>query len=120
MDSHDLFALQQVLFYLHKTISVAGIFIIFIGILLSLFQYTYQYLFTGHLILQSKKMNTIRLTLNRSVVLGLEFSVAASLISATATPQYDTLVIAASMVLIRTVLVFTLNRESWSAHQSLR
>jgi uncharacterized membrane protein len=45
------------------------------------------------------------------LTLGLEFIVAADLISTTTAPDYYTVGIVASIVLIRTVLSYTLNRE---------
>lgn len=56
-------------------------------------------------------INAIRLRLGRIIILGLEFIIAADLISSTTTPDYYDLGILAIIVAVRTVLSFTLNRE---------
>lgn len=56
-------------------------------------------------------LNKIRLNLGIVLTLGLEFIVAADLIGTTTAPDYYSVGIVASIVLIRTVLSFTLNRE---------
>ncbi len=106
----DWLDIHQIIIYIQRGISTAGILIIFSGILLALMQYLY-YLLTGKLVSEGDAINTIRLNLGRILVLGLEFIVAADLIGTTTTPDYYTLGIVASIVLIRTLLSFTLNRE---------
>jgi uncharacterized membrane protein len=49
--------------------------------------------------------------LGRVLTLGLEFIVAADLIGTTTTPDYYALGILAIIVIIRTVLSYTLNKE---------
>ena len=56
-------------------------------------------------------INQIRLKLGRVLTLGLEFIVAADLIGTTTAPDYYSVGIVASIVLIRTLLSYTLNRE---------
>ena len=56
-------------------------------------------------------INQIRLQLGRVLTLGLEFIVAADLIATTITPDYYSVGIVAIIVLIRTLLSYTLNRE---------
>ena len=56
-------------------------------------------------------INRIRLNLGLVLTLGLEFIVAADLIGTTTAPDYYSIGIVASIVLIRTVLSYTLNRE---------
>jgi uncharacterized membrane protein len=104
MDFHSLLVIIQ------RSVSLIGILIIVFGVLLSLFQYVY-YVFSGKLITEGEKINTIRLSLGRTLILGLEFIVAADLIGTTTTPDYYAVGILASIVLIRTVLSFSLNRE---------
>lgn len=103
----DLHTLQ---IHIQHAISLAGIFIILSGIVVAIVQYCYS-LVTSKLLKQAVQINTIRLNLGRILLLGLEFIIAADLIGTTTTPDYYTLGIVASIVVIRTVLSFTINRE---------
>jgi uncharacterized membrane protein len=104
------FSLHQLLLWVQHGISLAGVLIILSGIVLAIYQYL-SYLLRGLLVSQGAQINAIRLNLGRILVLGLEFIVAADLIGTTTTPDYYSVGIVASIVLIRTVLSFTLNRE---------
>lgn len=102
--------IHQYLVYIQRTISFLGILIILSGILIAVSQYSY-YLFKGLIETNTARINLIRLNLGRVLILGLEFIVAADLIGTTTTPDYYTVGIVACIVVIRTVLSFTLNRE---------
>lgn len=104
MDFHRILVLIQ------HIIASFGVFIILAGIIYSLSQFLY-YVITGQVSSQGAKINIIRLTLGRVLLLGLEFIVAADLIGTTTTPDYYSLGILASIVLIRTLLSYTINRE---------
>lgn len=101
---------QHILFIIQHSISFFGILIILFGILFALYQYLYL-VGNGQLIHEGVKINSIRLNLGRSLILGLEFIVAADLIGTTTTPDYYAVGILAIIVIIRTILSFTLNRE---------
>lgn len=101
---------HKALVFVQHGISFLGIVIIASGILIAMAQYLY-YIFTGQLERQSNKINGIRLNLSRILILGLEFIVAADLIGTTTAPDYYSVGIVASIVVIRTVLSFTLNRD---------
>lgn len=102
-DLHGLFLLIQ------RCISFLGILIILSGVLIALFQYA-VFLFHKQKT-RVVEINTIRLRLGRVLILGLEFIVAADLISTTTAPDYYTIGIVAIVVAIRTVLSFSINRE---------
>lgn len=102
-----------VLVFVQHTVSVIGIAIIISGVILALYQYLLN-LFTGELLSQEKTINQIRLTLGRVLILGLEFIVAADLIGTTTTPDYYSVGMLAIIVLVRTVLSFSINRELMS------
>jgi uncharacterized membrane protein len=104
---------HNILWTIQHCISAVGVLIIFIGILLALAQFLH-YFFTGQLLTSDSNINLIRLNLGRILVLGLEFIVAADLIGTTTTPDYYSLGILAIIVIIRTVLSYTLNRELMS------
>lgn len=56
-------------------------------------------------------VDMIRLRFGKTIILGLEFIVAADVIETTTAPDYYTLGILASLVGIRTLLTYFMNRE---------
>ncbi|WP_242604410.1 DUF1622 domain-containing protein [Legionella gresilensis] len=92
-------------------ISICGVLVILIGVLIALGRYIYYALSSLVKKAPTFDINYIRLSLGRVLTLGLEFIVAADLISTTTAPDYYTVGIVAIIVLIRTVLSYTLNRE---------
>jgi uncharacterized membrane protein len=105
-----LASLQTILLAIQHSISFCGVLIIFIGILIALVRYI-QYLYASVCGVHETDINKIRLNLGLVLTLGLEFIVAADLIGTTTAPDYYSIGIVASIVLIRTLLSFTLNRE---------
>lgn len=106
----DWFNIHAIVVVIQRVVSVIGILIIITGVFYSLCQYVY-YLFSGQLTAQGANINGIRLNLGRVLILGLEFIVAADLIGTTTTPDYYAVGLLAIIVLIRTVLSFSINRE---------
>lgn len=102
--------LHEISIVIQHSISFSGIFIIFIGVIIALIQFVYHFV-TNRMDRQNGYINTIRLRLGRVIILGLEFIIAADLIGTTTTPDYYDLGILAIIVVIRTVLSYTLNRE---------
>ena len=102
--------LHEILEIIQRTISFLGILIILVGALIALYHYI-RYIFSDKLPTRKNNINTIRLNLGQAIILGLEFIVAADLIGTTTTPDYYSVGILASIVLIRTLLSFTLNKE---------
>lgn len=98
-----------ILFFIQHAISLVGVLIILTGAVKALYEYM-RFLLRPALD-PTLTINTIRLHLGRTLILGLEFIVAADLIGTTSTPDYYSLGILGAIVLIRTVLNFTLNRE---------
>lgn len=107
---------QNILLLFQHMVSMIGVIIIITGVLLALYQYLH-YIIIHQLIGQESKINEIRLNLGRILILGLEFIVAADLISTTTTPDYYTLGIVASIVIIRTFLSFSLSQEMSSLNK---
>lgn len=101
--------LHSVLLIIQRSVSFIGVMIIVAGVLFSLAQFVY-YLITGQLT-EPVKVNSIRLNLGRILITGLEFIVAADLIGTTTTPDYYSVGILGIIVVIRTVLSYTINRE---------
>ncbi|HSW70139.1 MAG TPA: DUF1622 domain-containing protein [Gammaproteobacteria bacterium] len=101
---------HQILEIIQHTVSLLGILIILCGTISALFQYL-RYIFFEKSKKENSSINTIRLNLGRVIVLGLEFIIAADLINTTTTPDYYSVGILASIVVIRTLLSYTLNKE---------
>src|SRR5688572_27498901 len=107
--------LHQILLYIQHSISFAGVLIILTGVIQALYRYLI-YCLHGKPKDQENGINSLRLSLGRVLVLGLEFIVAADLIGTTTAPDYYSLGMVAGIVMIRTVLSFTLNWELSSIH----
>jgi uncharacterized membrane protein len=103
LNRHDLIAFVQ------QTISGIGILIILSGVLFAFYQYILYYFHISPI--NAHPINSIRLNLTRILILGLEFIVAADLIATTTAPDYYSVGIVAIVVIIRTVLSYSLNRE---------
>ena len=105
----DTLSFQAVLLFIQHSVSFCGVLVILIGVLMALARYV-SYLISNF---NDQKMdiNRIRLNLGLTLTLGLEFIVAADLIGTTTAPDYYSVGIVASIVLIRTVLSYTLNKE---------
>lgn len=108
-------SLHTMLLWIQKGISFSGVLVIASGVLVALFRYLISIVSSN----ASTQMdiNQIRLKLSRVLTLGLEFIVAADLIRTTTAPDYYTVGIVASIVLVRTLLSYTLNREINSLSQ---
>ena len=102
--------LHSILVFIQHLISFCGVIIILSGVLWSLLLFVY-YIITNQMKEEGLIINNIRLSLGRTLILGLEFIVAADLIGTTTTPDYYSVGILASIVLIRTLLSFSLSRE---------
>ena len=105
--------LHNLIVMIQHLISGVGIVIIISGVAYAAYQYIY-YAIKGDLSSQGNIINQIRLTLGRVLILGLEFIVAADLIGTTTTPDYYAVGLVAIIVVIRTVLSFSINRELMS------
>jgi uncharacterized membrane protein len=114
MDWHAL--LHNITVPIQAIISICGVLIILSGVVIAMYHYA-TYLCKGQLVSHHKKVNAVRLNLGRILILGLEFIVASDLISTTTTPDYYAVGIVAIIVLIRTVLSFSLSRELTTLNQ---
>lgn len=105
------------LLYIQHSISFCGVLVILIGVFIALFRY-FNFAFSNASADKQQDINQIRLSLGRVLTLGLEFIVAADLIGTTTAPDYYSVGIVASIVLIRTILSYTLNKEINALSQS--
>lgn len=106
----DWSSVHAVLIIIQHCISIFGILIIFSGVLFALFRYI-SFMYNGQMFAEGSKINDIRMQLGRTLILGLEFIVAADLIGSTTTPDYYAVGLLAIIVAIRTLLTFSINRE---------
>ena len=107
MDWQNIQTFLNVIKYI---VSLIGILIIISGVSMALTQYLLS-IFKPNLQDPGKTINTIRLNLGRILILGLEFIVAADLIGTITAPDYYEVGLLAIIVLIRTLLTFSINRE---------
>lgn len=103
--------LHDVLFWIQKSVSLFGVLIIAVGAIIALWRYILYLGKTKDVQDDGTYVNDIRLHLGRTLILGLEFIVAADLIGTTTTPDYYALGLLAIVVLIRTLLSYSINRE---------
>ena len=97
--------LHALTLYIQHIISFVGVLIIFFGVFIALYRYV-RSVCGG-----APEIDQIRLGLGKVLTLGLEFIVAADLIGTTTAPDYYSVGIVASIVLIRSLLSYSLNRE---------
>jgi len=104
------FNVHAVLSVVQHSISIAGVLIILFGIVVALFQYL-RFAIKKQLQVKGEGINSIRLNLGRNILLGLEFIVAADLIGSVTAPDYYSVGLLAIIVVLRTLLSFSINRE---------
>ncbi|MCX7120312.1 MAG: DUF1622 domain-containing protein [Gammaproteobacteria bacterium] len=89
-------------------ISVCGAFTILIGAAIAIYRYVlYRFINSA----MEANLNNIRLDLARTIILGLEFFIASDVIETTITPDFQALGILCVLVIIRTILNFSLHKE---------
>lgn len=104
-------SIHQILLHIQHGISFLGVLLILSGVLIAMTEYIKHFFAKSKKLHQDLFINRIRLNLGRTLILGLEFIVAADLIGTTTAPDYYSVGIVASIVLIRTLLSFSLNKE---------
>ena len=100
--------LMTLLMIIRRLISLIGVLVIFWGACVA------TYHFVCHCQSKSRKIDSvdlIRLQFGRTIILGLEFIVAADVIETTMAPDYYSLGILAGLAAIRTLLTYFMNRE---------
>lgn len=101
-------SLNQLFMLIKLLISLFGTITILIGALIAIYRYVLcRFIYSA---IQSN-LNNIRLDLARTVILGLEFFIASDVIETTITPDFQALGILSVLVIIRTILNFSLHKE---------
>ena len=110
MNSDALATLNHIIIVIKRTISVLGSSIILIGALYAICRFLIK---IGTTPTKNTNLNLdmVRLDLGRTIILGLEFIIAADVIETTTTPDYYSLGILAVLVVIRTFLNYSLNHD---------
>lgn len=102
--------LDQILSSISLIMSCIGVGVIVLGALAAVLGFVLG-LFRGSDTASVQKVNLMRMSLGRSIVLGLEFIVAADVVKTVITPDYYSLGILASLTGIRTILSYFINQE---------
>lgn len=101
VEAHIVTAVQ----WLKLGVETFGVAIIALGVTLSAFQ------FLQALVARQGRFDGIRLTLARYLALGLEFQLAADILSTSVAPSWDQIGKLAAIAVIRTMLNYFLMRE---------
>lgn len=110
--------LDEVLFTIKGIISVIGTLVILVGSLVGAYRFFVMKFFIRNTKKKYYNVDFIRRDLGRTIVLGLEFIIAADVVETTTAPDYYSVGILAIVVVIRTFLSYTLNREITSLSQT--
>lgn len=100
-------ALMLILFLIKRIISLIGVLVILWGACVAF----YNFVCHCKKVRKIGSIDLIRLQFGRTIILGLEFIVAADVIETTTAPDFYSVGILASLVAIRTLLTFFMNRE---------
>lgn len=103
--------LYIVMFALRGVVAFVGTLVILIGVAISAYQYCYLKLLPERAKKKHWDIQLIRRNLGLTIVLGLEFIIAADVISTTMAPDYYSVGVLAIVVIIRTFLSYSLSRE---------
>ncbi|WP_068470453.1 DUF1622 domain-containing protein [Candidatus Protochlamydia phocaeensis] len=101
--------LHTILMIIKQLLALIGALVILTGSLYAVCQYLMKVFSSRHQ--RILNFDTIRLDLGRSIILGLEFIIAADVIETTTTPDYYALGILGLLVVIRTFLNYFLNKD---------
>lgn len=102
--------LDQILSSISLVMSCIGVGVIVLGAFAAVIGFLMG-IFRGSTTASVQKVNLMRMSMGRSIVLGLEFIVAADVVKTVITPDYYALGILASLTVIRTILSYFINLE---------
>ena len=101
--------LMVILFFIKRIVASIGVIVILTGACMAIYQFFHTCHRKNHETISP--LDLIRLRFGKIIVLGLEFIVAADVIETTTAPDYYSVGILASLVGIRTLLTYFMNRE---------
>ena len=107
--------LMMILIIIKRIIAFIGVLIILSGACIAVYSFVCAFQKPGQNLSSPGRdissIDLIRLKFGRMIILGLEFIVAADVIETTTAPDYYSVGILASLVGIRTLLTYFMNRE---------
>lgn len=109
LSTDALSALDGILIFIKHLMTLFGSLVILGGSIFVACQFIYRFILSRHFELLN--FDLARLGLTRSIILGLEFIIAADVIQTTTTPDYYAVGILASIALIRAFLSYSLNKD---------
>lgn len=118
LSSDAITALDDILNLVKHLMTLFGSLVILTGSLFVVCQFLYRLTKSRHQ--QLLNFDLARLGLTRSIVLGLEFIIAADVIQTTTTPDYYAVGILAAVALIRAFLNYSLNKDLTNLSQRER
>src|SRR3989475_9101487 len=109
------------MYYLHHAsfgIGVLGVLVIVFGVLCGLVRFARAEFFAARGVSVDEERKQLRHVLGYYLLLGLEFLIAADIIDTLLKPSVQDLIVLGAIVLIRTVISYSLNAELTSEHQT--
>lgn len=101
-------ALEVPFSYLITFVEACGAFVIFVGVVRAIFGYITCFIFKARC---QEDVATLRLHLGQSMVIALEFQVAADILKTGVSPSWTDLLQLAATIALRTLLNYLLERE---------
>ncbi len=99
--------LRMVVLELIVLVEACGVIVVLLGVGKTIVLYLRD--FFRHL--PSRRISLLRLQLGQSMVMGLEFQVAADILRTTLSPNWNDVLLLSAIIALRTVLNFLLERE---------
>jgi len=101
-------SIEIALMLIRKVVALIGVIVILWGAIIGIYQFLFE---RRNAAKRFDSIDVIRLKFGRTIILGLEFIVAADVIATTTAPDYYSVGILASLVGIRTLLTYFMNKE---------
>ena len=99
--------LQSIVGYLIIGAEACGAFVLTVGVIRSLIGYVRNCVFRQ----DTKRVPKLRISLGQSMVLALEFQVAADILKTGLSPTWEDMLLLAATIALRTILNYLLERE---------
>ena len=104
---------SQIVSFLVPIVELCGALVVMLGVVRTMALYVYRILARRSDI----PFTRLRETLGRSMVMGLEFQVAADILKTGLSPTWNELLLLAGLIAVRTLLNFLLEHEMRHAHE---
>lgn len=111
INQQPLSTLDSILATIRGIVALVGTLVILIGVIVGVYRFILLRIFHALAKQHELSIDYIRQDLGRTIVLGLEFIIAADVIGTISTPDYYSLGILAIIVVVRTFLSYSLSKE---------